>query len=282
MLLALAAAAIISVLITVGIVAVLVGEGATFFADVPLKEFFTGTEWFPVEGKYGVLPLLNASILIALIAAVVAVPLGLGSAIYLSEYAPERLRRVVKPVLEILAGMPTIVLGFFALDAVTPALRTLIPGLGLYNALAAGIVVGLLITPLISSLSEDAMTAVPRSLREGSFGLGANRFQVSTRVVVPAAISGIIASFVLAVSRAIGETTIVLLAAGQLARTSFWPGDSVMTMTAFIAGTGSGDVPTGSIEYKTIFAVGLTLFVITLILNIISIRLVRRFREVYE
>ncbi|MGB1675595.1 MAG: PstC family ABC transporter permease, partial [Miltoncostaeaceae bacterium] len=169
MLLALAAAATISVLVTVGIVVVLVEEGALFFTDVPITEFFTGTQWFPLEGKFGVLPLLNASIVIALIAAVVAVPLGLGSAIYLSEYAPERLRRVVKPVLEILAGMPTIVLGFFALDAVTPALQMVFPGLGLYNALAAGIVVGLLITPLISSLSEDAMRAVPNSMREGAF-----------------------------------------------------------------------------------------------------------------
>jgi len=213
-LLALAAAATISVLVTVGIVVVLVEEGALFFTDVPITEFFTGTQWFPLEGKFGVLPLLNASIVIALIAAVVAVPLGLGSAIYLSEYAPERLRRVVKPVLEILAGMPTIVLGFFALDAVTPALQMVFPGLGLYNALAAGIVVGLLITPLISSLSEDAMRAVPNSMREGAFGLGATRRVVSLRVVVPAALSGIVASIVLAISRAIGETMAVTLAAG--------------------------------------------------------------------
>jgi phosphate transport system permease protein len=274
-LLALAAAAIISVLITVGIVAVLVGEGATFFADVPLKEFFTGTEWFPVEGKYGVLPLLNASILIALIAAVVAVPLGLGSAIYLSEYAPERLRRVVKPVLEILAGMPTIVLGFFALDAVTPALRTLIPGLGLYNALAAGIVVGLLITPLISSLSEDAM-------REGAFGLGATRRIVSLKVVVPAALSGIVASIVLALSRAIGETMAVTLAAGTVPNLSWNPVDGMQTITAYIVQVSKGEATRGSLQYESIFAVGLLLFVVTLAINIIAVRIVRKYRTVYQ
>ncbi len=281
-LLALAAAAIISILITVGIVVVLVSEGATFFTDVPIGEFFTGTEWFPVEGKYGVLPLLNASIVIALIAALVAVPLGLGSAIYLSEYAPERLRRVVKPVLEVLAGMPTIVLGFFALDAVTPALQKVIPGLGLYNALAAGIVVGLLITPLISSLSEDSMRAVPNAMREGAFGLGATRRVVSLRVVVPAALSGIVASIVLAISRAIGETMAVTLAAGTVPNLSWNPLEGMQTITAYIVQVSKGEATRGSLQYESIFAVGLLLFVVTLAINIVAVRIVRRYRTVYQ
>jgi len=281
-LLALAAAATISVLVTVGIVVVLVEEGALFFTDVPITEFFTGTQWFPLEGKFGVLPLLNASIVIALIAAVVAVPLGLGSAIYLSEYAPERLRRVVKPVLEILAGMPTIVLGFFALDAVTPALQMVFPGLGLYNALAAGIVVGLLITPLISSLSEDAMRAVPNSMREGAFGLGATRRVVSLRVVVPAALSGIVASIVLAISRAIGETMAVTLAAGTIPNLSWNPLEGMQTITAYIVQVSKGEATRGSLQYDSIFAVGLLLFVVTLVINIIAVRIVRKYRTVYQ
>ncbi|MGB0731572.1 MAG: phosphate ABC transporter permease subunit PstC [Miltoncostaeaceae bacterium] len=281
-LLALAAAATISVLVTVGIVVVLVEEGALFFTDVPITEFFTGTQWFPLEGKFGVLPLLNASIVIALIAAVVAVPLGLGSAIYLSEYAPERLRRVVKPVLEILAGMPTIVLGFFALDAVTPALQMVFPGLGLYNALAAGIVVGLLITPLISSLSEDAMRAVPNSMREGAFGLGATRRVVSLRVVVPAALSGIVASIVLAISRAIGETMAVTLAAGTIPNLSWNPLEGMQTITAYIVQVSKGEATRGSLQYESIFAVGLLLFVVTLVINIIAVRIVRRYRTEYQ
>jgi len=281
-LLALAAAATISVLVTVGIVVVLVEEGALFFTDVPITEFFTGTQWFPLEGKFGVLPLLNASIVIALIAAVVAVPRGLGSAIYLSEYAPERLRRVVKPVLEILAGMPTIVLGFFALDAVTPALQMVFPGLGLYNALAAGIVVGLLITPLISSLSEDAMRAVPNSMREGAFGLGATRRVVSLRVVIPAALSGIVASIVLAISRAIGETMAVTLAAGTIPNLSWNPLEGMQTITAYIVQVSKGEATRGSLQYDSIFAVGLLLFAVTLVINIIAVRIVRKYRTVYQ
>jgi phosphate transport system permease protein len=272
------------VLVTVGIVFALLVPSIEFFAEISPAEFFGTDTWAPLfePPAFGVLPLIVGTLSTTLWACLICLPLGLGTAIYLSEYARPRVRQTVKPILEVLAGIPTVVLGYFALTVLTPTLRTLGWQVEIFNAFSAGLIIGVLLLPTVASLSEDAMTAVPRSLREGSFGLGANRFQVSTRVVVPAAISGIIASFVLAVSRAIGETTIVLLAAGQLARTSFWPGDSVMTMTAFIAGTGSGDVPTGSIEYKTIFAVGLTLFVITLILNIISIRLVRRFREVYE
>ena len=228
------------------------------------------------------LPLLNASIVIALIAALVAVPLGLGSAIYLSEYAPERLRRVVKPVLEVLAGMPTIVLGFFALDAVTPALQKIIPGLGLYNALAAGIVVGLLITPLISSLSEDSMRAVPNAMREGAFGLGATRRVVSLRVVVPAALSGIVASIVLAISRAIGETMAVTLAAGTVPNLSWNPLEGMQTITAYIVQVSKGEATRGSLQYESIFAVGLLLFVVTLAINIVAVRIVRRYRTVYQ
>jgi phosphate transport system permease protein len=210
------------------------------------------------------------------------VPLGLGSAIYLSEYAPERLRRVVKPVLEILAGMPTIVLGFFALDAVTPALQMVFPGLGLYNALAAGIVVGLLITPLISSLSEDAMRAVPNSMREGAYGLGATRRVVSLRVVVPAALSGIVASIVLAISRAIGETMAVTLAAGTIPNLSWNPLEGMQTITAYIVQVSKGEATRGSLQYDSIFAVGLLLFVVTLVINIIAVRIVRKYRTVYQ
>ena len=281
---ALALAAVVSVLVTVGIVVALLVPTAEFFADISPAEFFGTADWAPLfePPAFGVLPLIVGTLSTTFWACLVALPLGLGTAIYLSEYARPRVRRTVKPVLEVLAGIPTVVLGYFALTVLTPFLRDLGWQVEIFNAFSAGVIIGILLLPTVASLSEDAMTAVPSSLREGSFGLGANRFQVSTRVVVPAAISGIIASFVLAISRAIGETTIVLLAAGQLARVSFWPGESVMTMTAFIAGTGSGDVPTGSIEYKTIFAVGMTLFVLTFILNIISIRMVRRFREIYE
>lgn len=281
---ALALAAVISVLVTVGIVIALLVPSIEFFSEISLAEFFGSADWAPLfePPAFGVLPLIIGTLSTTFWACLVALPLGLGTAIYLSEYARPRVRRTVKPVLEVLAGIPTVVLGYFALTVLTPFLRDLGWQVEIFNAFSAGVIIGILLLPTVASLSEDAMTAVPSSLREGSFGLGANRFQVSTRVVVPAAISGIIASFVLAISRAIGETTIVLLAAGQLARVSFWPGESVMTMTAFIAGTGSGDVPTGSIEYKTIFAVGMTLFVLTFILNIISIRMVRRFREIYE
>lgn len=281
---ALALAAVISVLVTVGIVIALLIPSIEFFAEISPTEFFGTTDWAPLfePPAFGVLPLIIGTLSTTFWACLVCLPLGLGTAIYLSEYARPRVRNTVKPVLEVLAGVPTVVLGYFALTVLTPFLRDLGWQVEIFNAFSAGVIIGILLLPTVASLSEDAMTAVPRNLREGSFGLGANRFQVSTRVVVPAAISGIIASFVLAISRAIGETTIVLLAAGQLARVSFWPGESVMTMTAFIAGTGSGDVPTGSIEYKTIFAVGMTLFVLTFILNIISIRMVRRFREIYE
>jgi phosphate transport system permease protein len=209
-------------------------------------------------------------------------PFGLGAAIYLSEYARPRTRSVLKPSLEVLAGIPTVVFGYFALTWVTPFLRDIGLDAEIFNALSAGLVIGVMLIPTVASLSEDAMSAVPQALRDGAYGLGSNKLQVSLRVVVPAAVSGIIASFVLAISRAVGETMIVLLAAGQQPVIDWNPLHAVETMTAFIAATGQGDVPTGSIEYKTIFAVGLTLFVATFLMNIVSIRLVRRYREVYE
>lgn len=281
---ALALAAAVSILVTVGIIVALVVPSAEFFAEISPTEFFGTANWAPLfePPAFGVLPLIVGTLSTTFWACLVCLPLGLGTAIYMSEYAHPRVRKTVKPVLEVLAGIPTVVLGYFALTFLTPLIRDLGWQVEIFNAFSAGIIIGILLLPTVASLSEDAMRAVPSALREGAYGLGSNRFQVSTRVVVPAAISGIIASFVLGVSRAIGETTIVLLAAGQMARASFWPGESVLTMTAFIAGTGSGDVPTGSIEYKTIFAVGLTLFVITFALNIFAIRMVRRFREVYE
>jgi phosphate transport system permease protein len=212
----------------------------------------------------------------------VAIPFGLGSAIYLSEYASARTRKILKPMLELLAGIPTIVYGYFALTFFTPLLRDLGIGVDIFNTLSAGLVMGVMILPTVASLAEDAMSAVPRDLRDGAFALGSTRREVATRIVVPAAISGIIAAFVLGISRAVGETMIALVAAGQQPNLSFDPREAVETMAAFIAATGAGDVPTGSVEYKTIFAVGATLFLMTLVLNVISIRLVERFREEYE
>jgi phosphate transport system permease protein len=275
---------IVSILTTVGIVAVLVYESASFFRQVPLLDFLTGRQWTPmfIDQQFGVLPLLGGSLLIAAGAAVVALPVGLAAAIYLSEYASIRVRNVLKPVLEILAGVPTVVYGFFALTFVTPIIRSIWPQTDVYNALSASIVVGIMIIPMVSSLSEDAMSAVPRSLREGAYALGATKFDVAARSVVPAALSGIIASFILAISRAIGETMIVTIAAGGQANLTLNPLRSVQTMTAYIAQTATGELAHGSIEYQTIFAVGLALFTITLLMNIISIMVLRRFREVYE
>lgn len=274
----------VSVLTTLGIVAVLVLESVAFFRHVPLLDFLTGRQWTPLfqDQQFGVLPLLTGSVLIAVIAAVVALPLGLAAAIYLSEYAGDRVRGILKPVLEILAGVPTVVYGFFALTFVTPIIRSIWPGTDVFNALSAAIVVGIMIIPMVSSMSEDAMSAVPRALREGAYALGATKFEVATRTVVPAALSGIIASFILAISRAIGETMIVTIAAGGVANMTVNPLRSVQTMTAYIAQTATGELAHGSVEYQTIFAVGLTLFLITLIMNIASIFVLRRFREVYE
>jgi phosphate transport system permease protein len=277
-------AAAISVVTTLGIVASLLQPAIEFFGEVSPREFLTGTTWTPLflDGEFGVVPLVVGTILISLISALVAFPLGLGVAIYLSEYANYRVASVLKPILEILAAIPTVVLGYFALTFVTPLLRDIGINVGVFNALAASLVLGVMLIPTIASLSEDAMASVPRDLREGGYALGADKLQVSTRIVVPAAISGIIAAYVLGFSRAVGETMIVLIAGGQLAQITADPREPIETMTAFIGATGFGDVPTGSIEYKTIFAVGLTLFVMTLIMNLISIRLVRKYREIYE
>ncbi|MGH8999886.1 MAG: phosphate ABC transporter permease subunit PstC [Acidimicrobiia bacterium] len=283
----LALCAVASVLTTVGIVVALVGPTISFFGEVSVVDFFTGTDWAPLfsRARFGVLPLISGTLLVTVLAVAVCIPVGLGAAIYLSEYASRRSRKVLKPVLEVLAGIPTVVYGFFALTFVTPLLRDIwLVGEPprIFNALSAGLVMGIMILPMVASLSEDAMTAVPRALREGAFGLGATRMRVSLRVVVPAAFSGIVAAFVLAISRALGETMIVLIAAGSLPNFTFLPTQEIQTMTAFIGATGLGDVPTGSVEYKTIFAVGTTLFAMTLVMNMISIRLVNRFREVYE
>lgn len=275
--------AAVSILTTVGIVAVLLVETVDFFSEVSIVEFFTDTQWTPLfnEKHFGILTLLSGSFLITLGACFVALPFGLMTAIYLSEYAQDRVRRVIKPILEVLAGVPTIVYGYFALTFVTPIIREIFPQAGVFNALSASIVVGIMILPMVASLSEDAMVAVPRSLRNGAYALGATRLEVALKVVVPAALSGIIASFVLAISRAVGETMIVTIAAGATPKLTLNPLESVQTMTAYIVQVSSGDIRYGSLEYLTIFAVGMTLFLITLLINIAAQWITRRFREEY-
>ncbi|QHY96862.1 Phosphate transport system permease protein PstC [Streptomyces sp. S4.7] len=283
----LVAASMVSVLTTVGIVIALIPPAGEFFGKVDFGEFITGTNWSPLfkPPHFGVLPLVGGTLMVTLIALLVAVPLGLGAAVYLSEYADRRVRTVFKPLLEVLAGIPTVVYGFFALKAITPMLQDIWPagdGPQIFNALAAGFVMGIMIIPTIASLAEDSMSAVPRALRDGAFALGSSRMQVSTRVVFPAALSGIVAAVVLGISRALGETMIVAIAAGGQPNLSFNPLEGMQTMTAFIAAAGIGDLPTGSTGYQTIFAVGSLLFVMTLVMNLLSIRLVRKYREVYE
>ncbi len=280
-------AAVVSIATTAGIVFAVAEPTIKFFQQVSFREFFTGREWSPLftPASYGVLPLVGGTLMITIIAISVAVPLGLGSAIYLSEYATSRTRRTLKPVLEVLAGVPTVVYGFFALKGITPFLQKIWPfgeGPEIFNALVAGFVMGIMIIPTITSLAEDAMSAVPHSLRDAGYALGSSKMVVATRVVVPAALSGIIAAFVLGMSRAIGETMIVAIAAGQRPNLTWNPLEGMQTMTGFIASAGSGDVPVGTLDYNTIFAVGSLLFVLTFVMNMASIRLVRRFREVYE
>ena len=274
---------LISLLTTAGILYSLLSQAIGFFFEVPLIDFLTGTRWAPIlkPQAYGVLPLVCGTLLVAAIAAVVALPIGLATAIFLSEYAPDKIRRILKPLLEILAGVPTVVYGYFALTFVTPQLQQLVPDMLVFNALSAGLVMGIMIIPMVSSLSEDAMLAVPRSLRYAAYALGSTRLEVSLKVVVPAALSGIIASFIIAVSRAIGETMLVTLAAGATPRMTFNVFDSIQTMTAYIVQLSLGEAPHGSLEYNTIFAVGLLLFVMTLIMNVIGHLVVRRWREVY-
>lgn len=273
-----------STLVTVGVVAVLLGETINFFSQVSIVEFLTSTRWEPMfqEKHFGVLPLLAGSFMVAGGAAVIALPVGLLTAIFLSEYAPSGMRKVLKPVLEILAGIPTVVYGYFALTFVTPLIRTVFPGTDVFNALSASIVVGIMIIPTVSSLSEDALRAVPNVLREGAYGLGATKLEVSTRVVVPAALSGIVASFILAISRAVGETMAVTIAAGNMPNMTLNPLESIQTMTAYIVQASLGDTPRGTIVYQTLFAVGMTLFLITLAMNILSQWILSRFREEYE
>jgi phosphate transport system permease protein len=280
----LALCALVSVATTVGIVIALFAPAFEFFQQVSFVDYITGTEWAPLflQASFGVLPLITGTLLVTFWACLVAIPCGLGAAIFLSEYARSRTRSILKPALETLAGIPTVVFGYFALTFATPLLRDAGINVEVFNALSAGLVMGVMIIPTVASLSEDAMSAVPSELRQGAYALGSTKLQVSTRIVVPAAVSGIVAAFVLGISRGIGETMIALLAAGQLPNLTFDPRVAVETMAAFIAATGAGDVPTGSLEYKTIFAVGATLFVMTLIVNAISIRLVRKYREAYE
>ena len=278
------AAAGISIVTTIGIVIVLLRQSIGFFGEIPIWEFLGGTTWTPLfkPQNFGVLPLVGGTLLVAGIAGLVSLGLGLGAAIFLSEYAPERLRMFLKPVLEILAGIPTVVYGYFALTFVTPILRGIFPDVIIFNALSAGLVMGLMIMPMVSTLSEDAMVSVPRSLRNAAYALGSTRFEVATKVVVPAALSGIVASFILAISRAVGETMIVTIAAGHTPNLTWNPLESVQAMTAFIVQVAQGETPQGSLEFKTIFAVGLLLFVMTLIMNIFGRWFVNRYRQVYE
>ena len=284
----LALAAVVSVVTTTGIVIALMRDTITFFREVGVGEYLFGTDWAPLAGggqqSFGVVPLIYDTLYLTAVGLVLAVPLGLGSAIYLSEYASARTRRLLKPALEVLAGIPTIVFGFFALTFVGPeVLKTLLKvDVGTFSALSAGLVLGILVLPTIATVADDALSAVPQSLREGAFGLGASRMQVSLRVVFPAALSGIVAALVLGASRAIGETVIILVAGGAVANLTGDPREPMQNMAAFIAQTAQADIPTQGTEYNTIFAVGTTLFAITLILNLVSIRFVRKYRQVYE
>jgi len=280
---ALGTCALVSVLTTLGIASVLIWESIGFFRDVSVLRFITEAQWTPqfADKSFGIAPLLTGTLLITSIAALVALPLGVASAIYLARYAPRALRKWLKPSLELLAGVPTVVYGYFALTFVTPLLKTVIPGLGVFNALSAGLVVGIMIIPMVASLSEDAIQAVPSTLERAAYALGATRYEVVLRVTVPAAFSGIVGSFLLAISRAIGETMIVTLAAGATPKLTLNPAESIQTMTAFIVQMGQGDVSQFTIEYKSLFAVGLVLFAITLGMNVIASRIVRRYREVY-
>lgn len=273
----------LSIFTTLGIVAVLIFETIGFFREVSILDFLTDPQWTPLfaDKHFGILPLLSGTFLTSAIAILVAMPIGLLSAIYLSEYASANIRNVIKPILEVLAGIPTVVYGYFALLFVTPLLQVLIPTLSGFNALGPGIVMGIMIIPMVSSLSEDAMYTVPQSLREAAYALGSSKLQVALRVVVPAAFSGIAASFLLAISRAIGETMIVAIASGQQPRLTLNPLVPIETMTAYIVQVSLGDTPTGTLEYKTIFAVGMMLFLSTLVLNLLSQWLRERFREKY-
>ncbi|HSP12802.1 MAG TPA: phosphate ABC transporter permease subunit PstC [Salegentibacter sp.] len=276
--------ALITILVTLGIILVLSVEAVNFFREVSIVDFLTDTQWTPLftDKHFGIMPLLSGTLLTSFIAIAFAVPVGLTISIYISEYAPKSFRKTIKPALELLAAVPTVVYGFFALTVVTPFLQSFIPGLSGFNSLSAGLVMGIMIIPFISSLSEDALHAVPNSLREAAYGMGSTKLQNAFRVLVPAASSGIIVSIILAISRAIGETMIVAIAAGQQPRLTMDPTVPVETITAYIVQVSLGDVEHGSLEYRTIFAAGITLFIFTFLLNTISYRIRKKFREKYE
>jgi phosphate transport system permease protein len=282
----LAGAALLSVLTTTGIVITLLSESSKFFGEIPVGDFFLGTDWAPLAGgestSFGVVPLVWSTLYLTFIALVVAVPLGLGVGVYLAEYACPRVRKVLKPIVEVLAGVPTIVFGYFALTFFTPLLMDVGIDTAIFNGLSGGIILGILVLPTIASVSEDALSAVPQSLREGAFGLGAAKWQVVVRVVFPAALSGVVAALVLGASRAIGETVVILVASGNNPSLTFDLTVAHQNMAAFIANVARSDVSAGSVAYATIFAVGTTLFVMTFVLNLIAIRFVRRYRQVYE
>jgi len=276
--------ALVTIAVTVGIILVLMIEAVRFFSEVSILDFFTDTQWTPLftDKHYGIMPLLTGTLLTSFIAISVALPIGLSISIYLSEYAPKSFRKTIKPLLELLAAVPTVVYGFFALIVVSPFLQGIIPNLSGFNSLSAGFVMGIMIIPYISSLSEDALHAVPYSLREASYGMGATKLQTAFKVAVPAASSGIIVSIILAISRAIGETMIVAIAAGQQPRLTLDPTVPIETITAYIVQVSLGDVQHGSIEYRTIFAAGITLFVFTFLLNTLSYRIRKKYQEKYE
>ncbi len=276
-------AALSAVAITLAIVAILLYESSAFFAKVSLWDFLTDTQWTPLfeNPRYGIMPLLAGTLTTSLVALGFAIPMGTIAAIYLSEFARPKVRETVKPILELISGVPTVVFGYFALLFITPMLQTIIPGLPGFNMLGPGLVIGIMIVPYIASLSEDAMRAVPMHLREASFAMGASRFQTAARVVVPAALSGIVASYILAVSRAVGETMVVAIAAGQQPNLTFDPTEAAATITAFIVQVAMGDLPHGSIGYQSIFAAGLTLFLLTLVFNVMGYFVRKRFREAY-
>jgi phosphate transport system permease protein len=280
----LALSAYISIFTTIGIIVVLGSESLGFFREVSLWEFLFGTRWEPLllPKSFGVLPLLSGTLLIVVGSGLIAIPMGILTAVYLSEYASERVRSAVKPILEILAGIPTVVYGYFALTFITPVLRSVLPSTEIFNAASASIVVGIMVLPMVASLCDDAIRAVPLSLRQGGYALGGTPFEVIKGVVMPGALSGIMASFILALSRAFGETMAVTLAAGATPNLTFNPMESIQTMTAYIVQVSLGDTPAGSIEYQTIFAVGALLFVVTLCMNIFANRIMRKFREIYE
>ncbi|MBN2875771.1 MAG: phosphate ABC transporter permease subunit PstC [Spirochaetales bacterium] len=274
----------VSIFTTLGIIIVLGVESSAFFREVSLLEFLTGTTWQPTIGMFGILPLLNATLMTSLVAMLVALPLGLGVAIYLAEYASERIRETLKPILEVLAGVPTVVYGYFALTVVTPFLRSILgqDTIEVYNTLSAGLVMGVLILPLISSMCEDALSSVPRSLREAAYAMGATKLETSVKIIVPAAFSGIAAAFILGLSRAVGETMIVALAAGAGPNFTLNPLKAAETMTGHIVRISGGDISYDSMDYRSLFAIALVLFIVTLLLNAMSRRIVKKYREVYE